>query len=94
MVLRFNQEWWRLFPVIFKKDIFREGTLPNLHLMLGKKFVLLGILAKLVDKDFGNLRTEYCEPDIKVSRRKAMMFTDDGKVDNAGTSSIFGQITT
>ena len=56
--------------------------------------MLLGILTNLCDKELSRLDTDYSEPDMNVSRRKAMMFADSGKVDNAGTSSIFGQITT
>ena len=29
---------------------------------------------------------------IKVSRRKAMMFADNGQVDETGTFTLFGQI--
>lgn len=36
----------------------------------------------------------YPEADVTISRRKALMFSETGKVDHAGSSTVFGQVVT
>ena len=62
--------------------------------MLRAKLVLPCILNKIVDERFENIDENYDCPVVTVSRRKAMMFADSGKVDHAGTQTVFGQIIT
>ena len=56
--------------------------------------VLPSILNEFVDERFCKIEKNYDCPTVEVSRRKAMMFADTGKVDHAGTQTVFGQIIT
>ena len=51
-------------------------------------------MMKMFDNSIENsgFSSTYDAPNVTVSRRKALMFADSGKVDHAGTQSLFGQI--
>jgi hypothetical protein len=49
------------------------------------------VLSKIVDKTCEEVDGGYSR-DVSVSRRKAMVFADSGKIDHEGKYSIYGQV--
>ena len=68
----------------------KEGTLNN-NLMKCKSLVLGSIKNQLLDNLINKIPTGN-SPEVRVSRRKAMEFADEGKCDHKGERTIFGQI--
>lgn len=68
----------------------KEGTLDN-NLMKCKSLVLGSIKNQLLDNLINKIPTGN-SPEVRVSRRKAMEFADEGKCDHKGERTIFGQI--
>ena len=60
-----------------------KGTFSNYHYKRAN-LIFPSILDKVVDSDLSEIETGY-EPSVTVSRRKAMMFADSGKVDHTAT---------
>lgn len=65
------------------------------YLLFSKKNIVPStVLSKIVDEATNQISYEYCEPQVTVSRRKAMVYADSGKVDQEGKYTIFGQVIT
>ena len=93
LILQFNKIWYYLMPIMDRNEVFTEKTLANIH-MRQVKLVLKSIVNEFFDRANRQIPVDRSEPDVAISRRKAMMFADTGNVDHAGTSTTFGQIVT
>lgn len=93
LLLKLVKAWVSLEKITSLQDKDIEGTMG--HLLFSKKHIVPPtVLSTIVDEATNQISYEYCEPDVHVSRRKAMVFADSGKVDHEGKYSIFGQIIT
>ena len=66
-----------------------EGTVSQI--LHSQKFLMpSSVSSQLVDTAVNNISTGYGGHRVTVSRRKAMVFADSGKIDHEGKYSIYG----
>lgn len=94
LLLKFMQSWVKLIKFVDFEDYDGPKTLSTVH-KEKTQFMLKSSMAIVVEKKlFETLPVNCNEPRVHISRRKALMFEDSGKVDHAGTSTVFGQAVT
>jgi hypothetical protein len=90
MLLDFLKAWSRQISRIHISESSNIGILAK-SVFKTKSLVFSHILEKLLNDKIEQLDTG-SQPSVEVSRSKAMIFNDSGKVDVDGKYSIFGQI--
>ena len=90
LLLSLVKAWKSLEENCDLKDKTTPGSIANL--LFAKKYLVPPtVLSKIVDKACGEVDGGYSR-DVSVSRRKAMVFADSGKIDHEGKYSIYGQV--
>lgn len=80
----------KAYKYINPSDRNRPGSIANLHFK-SKGFTIPSLMSESITKALDNISEGYYI-DVTVSRRRAMLYTDQGKIDHDGKWSIFGQV--
>ena len=90
LILNLLKGWMRVASFFNMKKKHVEGSVAKL--LHSQKFLMPpSVSSELVDAAVERIDTGYGSR-VSVSRRKAMVFADSGKIDHEGKYSIFGQI--
>jgi len=90
LLISLVKAWLVVSKISDLSDKETPGTLSHLQFQM-KFLVPPTVLGKLVDEAVEKLGTGYAR-EVSVSRRKAMYFAEEGKVDHEGKYTMFGQI--
>jgi len=90
LLLKLLQSWIRVAGVFNMRKKLQAGSIASL-LWKNKFLMPMSVSNALVEKAIEQIGTGY-ETNVEVSRRKAQVFADSGKVDHEGKFTIYGQI--
>ena len=91
LLIDYNLSWKKMIGWVRLEDVREEGTFSQTHVRFSY-MALPSFVSVIIEKAFESIDANHVEPDVTVSRRKAMMFAETGKVDHNATQTIFGQI--
>jgi len=80
----------KAYKYIDPSDRNRPGSIASLHFK-NKSYTIPSIMSDVIKKALENI-SDSSYVDVTVSRRRAMLYSDQGKIDHDGKWSIFGQV--
>lgn len=88
-IVQFNKNWLNVVNYVCA-EYATEGSISS-AVMKSKHLILPVVILDQIDRIVEQLPTG-CEGSVSISRRKAQIFADSGRIDHEGKFSIFGQI--